>query len=914
MLTIMDRLHYLDDILDSYGGKDIHDLTHVLNSSIDNEENSYMSKSPYYTIESVSTALKENKGNFTILSMNAQSIRAKFSELQIAINQLSESNSTIDVICIQESWLDSADDLSSLQLDGYACISQGYSCSRHGGLMIFVKSNYKYRIIEQVNNSTIWEGLFCEITDETGHFSLIVGDIYKPPRQNNNNENIQQFLDELQPVVEKIDKLNKNIFLAGDYNIDLLKINERELFAEFLDRMIHNSIFPQITLPTRFSTHSCTLLDNIFCKISDHIKDITSGIILTAISDHLPCFVNVKLQNNICKQPPKRVKQKINTEKAMQSLISDLSKLDIHNKMIHSVEHDPNENYAILSNIIKQHKERHFATRLVKFNKKRHKTNSWITYGLIKSINKRDSIYRQLKKTKPDDQLYDEKKQNLALYNSILKKAIREQKCVFYDNLFNTYKSDIKKTWKSISEILNKTNRRVNKIEKIVKNNNVVTDKNEIADSFNEFFANIGPLLASKIDINNKKPYTSYLKRVISSEFNFATVDSDYVLKIIKSLRTKDSKGHDGISTKMLKSLAPVLLEPITLIINQSLATGIFPTDLKIAKVIPLHKKDSTEKLDNYRPVSLLTAMSKVFEKVAHIQLNQYFKDNNLFYSSQFGFRDDHSTELAALELVDRIHIDLDKKKLPMAIYMDLSKAFDTLDHAILLDKLNHYGIKNNELSWFESYLSQRKQYVEINGVKSDILTLQTGVPQGSILGPLLFLIYMNDIPESSEIFDFILYADDTSLLNSINLSIPLSQDVKIINKELSKIFDWLSVNKLSLNVKKTKYMLFHHHRKNLPNNMKIEINGIDIERVENFDFLGLTLNENLSWKPHVCKISNKITKCIGILNRLKKFLPQHILRLIYCSMVQSHMMYAILCWGFDCGRLEKLQKNLYGL
>ena len=183
---------------------------------------------------------------------------------------------------------------------------------------------------------------------------------------------------------------------------------------------------------------------------------------------------------------------------------------------------------------------------------------------------------------------------------------------------------------------------------------------------------------------------------------------------------------------------------------------------------------------------------------------------------------------------------------------------------------------------------------------------------QGSILGPLIFLIYMNDIPEVSTFFKYILYADDTSLLNSLSISLnSYDPDIHTINLELSKIYDWLAVNKLSLNLRKTKYMLFHHHNKKLPNNISLQINSTEIERVTNFIFIGVTINEHLSWKPHIDKICSKISKYIGILNKLKHYLPQNILRILYCSVVQSHLSYAILTWGFDCGRVVKLQKKI---
>ncbi len=287
--------------------------------------------------------------------------------------------------------------------------------------------------------------------------------------------------------------------------------------------------------------------------------------------------------------------------------------------------------------------------------------------------------------------------------------------------------------------------------------------------------------------------------------------------------------------------------------------------------------------------------------------------DKKLLYNAQYGFRTDHSTEFATLELVDRIIIEMDKMNTPVNIFLDLSKAFDTLDHEILLYKLKNYGINGASFKLMESYIKNRKQYVEIEGINSEMSTLTTGVPQGSILGPLLFIIYINDIANSSKIFDFVIYADDTTLSTTLEIVIrntnDLAPDIKL-NEELTNVNDWLKLNKLSLNVKKCKYMIYHMARRKV-NPLHLVIDDTVIERVSEFNFLGLTLDENLTWKSHINKISNKISKSMGILNKLKHFLPIKTKIMIYNSLILSHLNFGILTWGFQCDRVIKLQKKV---
>ena len=300
------------------------------------------------------------------------------------------------------------------------------------------------------------------------------------------------------------------------------------------------------------------------------------------------------------------------------------------------------------------------------------------------------------------------------------------------------------------------------------------------------------------------------MKQKVLSTFDFQCVDCTDVKETIKSIAAKNSCGIDAISTKLIKMIGDDIARPLTLIINQSLSTGVFPDKLKIAKV-PLYKKDDPHLVDNFRPISLLPAISKIFEKIVFNQVYAYFDRNKLLYTSQYGFRKLHSTELASLELVDRVRLDMYSGRMPLFIFLDLSKAFDTLDHSILPLKLTHYGLSQTAKRWFSSYLLGRRQLVDFNGTWSTLASTSTGVPQGSIIGPLLFIIYMNDIHVASDKFNAMIYADDTSLLRSLcsfNVSVQrnntnITELSSNINLELGNIQEWLNINRLSLNVQK---------------------------------------------------------------------------------------------------------------
>ena len=440
----------------------------------------------------------------------------------------------------------------------------------------------------------------------------------------------------------------------------------------------------------------------------------------------------------------------------------------------------------------------------------------------------------------------------------------------------------------------------------------IIADHKEIADNFNVFFANIGAKVSAGNNQSNcAQSYSDYLNNPTPHRFTLSTINESYILSIINKLKNKNSSGNDEISNKLLKAIGNELSKPLTIIINQCLLTGIFPDLLKIAKVKPLFKRGDTALLNNYRPISLLPTISKVFERVIYSQLYAYFKDNNLMSEQQYGFRAQHSTELASVKLVDHIIKQMDNRyetKTPVAIFCDLSKAFDCLNFDIFLSKLEYYGVDGTPLALIKSYLSNRYQYVQFENCKSDLLKVKTGIPQGSILGPLFFSVLINDIVKSSSKLSFLMYADDTTIYFNLE-DFPALNREQEINKELEKLNLWFKLNKLTLNVDKTK-CIFFHKRRAVPS-INLSMNNIPIDIVPHFNYLGIILDKHLSWKTHITMVTGKLSKISGILNRLKYIYPTHILLTIYKSLFVPHINYGSLVWGQNFNSISKLQKKV---
>ena len=392
---------------------------------------------------------------------------------------------------------------------------------------------------------------------------------------------------------------------------------------------------------------------------------------------------------------------------------------------------------------------------------------------------------------------------------------------------------------------------------------------------------------------NSTTKFQDYLKNPNEHTIFLKEVDFGEVRDILKNLDITKSGDLYGISPKLIQCVANEMAPNLAMIVNTSFRFGKFPDILKVAKVIPIYKNDSKLEPGNYRPISLLPIFGKVFEKLMFSRIYSFIEKNNIIAKIQFGFQPGKSTEHALLQLQSKI-LDAFEKKLPSCtIFLDFAKAFDTVNHKILLSKLDHYGITGNAQNWLSSYLTGRQQCVQVGNSVSDLRKINHGVPQGSILGPLLFLLYINDIVNASSKLEFLLFADDTCLFFK-------HKNVKILestfNEELINISNWLKANKLSLNVKKSMVLFFRKGLTKEPFQLKIEDTNLD--EVESAKYLGMLIDNKLSFKEHIAHVLSKLNKGNAILAKLRYFTSEEITKNIYHAHVESHLHYGLLVWG----------------
>ena len=426
-------------------------------------------------------------------------------------------------------------------------------------------------------------------------------------------------------------------------------------------------------------------------------------------------------------------------------------------------------------------------------------------------------------------------------------RALKEKKQTYYYNVFQKFRNNLKETWKNINKQLGKV--KSSTCSSLLVNNKTINDSQSITNHFNDYFASVAGDLVSSLP-QSSCSFMSYLPETSINSIYFYPTTLTEVKRIISGLKPKNSTGIDEIPSSILKSTPDNILLAITHIFNLSLTKGEFITDFKTSKIIPILKKGKATNVSNYRPISLLCTMSKILEKLVYNRVISFLNRQNFFFQYQFGFRKNHSTCHATTLLVENITEAFENKEFVLGLFIDLSKAFDTIDHKILLSKLWHYGIRGVTHQWFSSYLCDRKQLVEINGICSKTKAINFGVPQGSILGPLLFLIFVNDFNRTLTAGKCIMYADDTNIFFR-NKSYKELFNITIL--QLVNIDNWLLANRLSLNVEKTHYLVFRTpHTKPPPQKYTLTIRNISISLKTQTKFLVVIFHEHINWKLHM--------------------------------------------------------------
>ena len=525
----------------------------------------------------------------------------------------------------------------------------------------------------------------------------------------------------------------------------------------------------------------------------------------------------------------------------------------------------------------------------------------WLTSEIKRKIYDRDFLKKKSVKTGSAN-FYNAYKKARNELNSLIKST----KARYYNDALNQCKKDPKAMWKTINQLTNKTSKTTN-INELVIDQNVITEPQKIADSLNTYFNEIGSVLSKDLP----KGDNSFEKYIVPVEkkFEINRFSPIEVKNVILKLNTSKATGYDRISPKLLKDSAEIIAESLTVIFNKSIETGIFPDDLKVSCISPIHKGESKTECRNYRPISVIPVVAKVFEKLVSGQFMEYLESNHLLSESQAGFRKRSSTVTSLLSNTNQWYINMDKGLVNGIIFLDLKKAFDCVDHNILTEKLMKFGCIGNTLNCFKSYLTDRKQMCKVNQTTSKSRTISCGVPQGSNLGPILFLLYVNDLPNCLKSTSASMFADDTNLTASGNTITELHNK---LNNDLENIHQWLLANKLTLNTSKTEYMMVGSRQKlgKGEDDTHIKLGDNKIKKVKETKTLGVIVDDQLKWNSHINTVSTKVSKGIGMIRRMKAFVPQSTLISVYNAIILPHFDYCSLVW--DVGNaysLEKLQK-----
>jgi len=805
--------------------------------------------------------------HFTHININ--SILPKIDELRLVATE-----TKCVVISVSETKLDETIQDEEISIQGYNLIRKDRKRTG-GGVACYIRSDIHFNNRDEVVDGM--ESIFFDILLPKSK-PILVGVLYRPPSQLN-------FLNFFSVRLNNLsDNNNQEIYIMGDINID----KKSPLAKEYNEICCLHGLKQLIRLPTRITVNTATILDHILTNSKEKVTD--SGVVDVSFSDHQMIFFTRKnMKQKFYQHKNINIRSMKNySEIAFLNILKrtefpnydnfdniDTAYVDFINRVEIAInEISPSKNICI-----------------------KNRTSEWVDVEILDGIKRRDKLFMKFKKTKSyNDHMNYKKARNK------IQSIIKNKKRNFIERKLSNNIGKPKELWKILRAIGAPSKNKPNSNICLEKDKIISFDSKTNCETFKKYFGNIAKELLNKLPTPTNKFGTDSINKyynhlnILDKSFSFKSTTEKVVLKFLQDIEPSKSPGIDNVNGKFLKDGSSLLANPITKLFNLSIKLSKFPELCKIAKLKPLHKKGNRLKPENYRPISLLPLISKIFEKIIHKQTQLYLDENNILYKFQSGFRKNYSTDTNLVYLNDKILNGFDKSLYTGMVLIDLQKAFDTIDHNIFLKKLKCLGFAESSVEWFKSYLECRYFSVNIDNVYSEKQILSCGVPQGSILGPLIFLIYINDMAQAIDC-NLYLFADDSCLVytgddvNEINT---------VLNRNFESLCDWLVENKLSIHFgeEKTKSILFGSKRK-LKSEDKLNIcrGNIEIKQYSKVTYLGCILDCNMSGEYMATKVLQKINARLRFINRNRRVLNQALRRILCNALIQPHFDYACQAW-----------------